>query len=110
MSGLFIGDGYTATKTLPAAPGLYPEVAVQYRPALARVRTEHQFAAQLGAEKASEFEDRLLAKQVVALNGEPLDAAKAARLKPALRGKLLDLVFGYAGEDEKADLGNSSGG
>lgn len=110
MSGLFISDGYTATKTLPAAPGLYPEVVVQYRPALARVRTEHQFAAQLGAEKASEFEDRLLARQVVTLNGEALEAGKAGRLKPALRGRLLDLVFGYAGEDERADAGNSAGG
>ncbi len=106
MSGLFIDDGYTGTKTLPAAPGLYPEVAVQYRPALARVRTEHQFAAQLGAEKVGEFEDRLLAKQVVSVNGEPLDAAKAGRLKPALRAKLLDLVLGYAGADEGADAKN----
>lgn len=106
MLSLFIDDGYTATKTIPAAPGLHPDVHVQYRPCLARVRTEHQYAAQVGAEKVSEFEDRLLAKHVLGLNGDSLDAAKAARLKPALRGKLLDLILGYAGSDEAADAKN----
>lgn len=106
MLSIFIDDGYTATKTLPAAPGLHPEVQVQYRPCLGRVRTEHQYAAQTGAEKVAEFEDRLLAKHVTGLNGESIDAAKAGRLKPALRGKLLDLILGYAGEDERSDAKN----
>lgn len=106
MLSLFIDDGYTAAKTLPAAPGLHPEVQVRYRPCLARVRTEHQYAAQVGAEKVAEFEDKLIAKHVVDLNGEPLDAAKAARVKPLLRGKLLDLILGYAGETEAADAKN----
>lgn len=107
---LYIDDGYTATKTLPAAPGLHPEVAVRYRPALARVRAEYQYAANAGADKLSAFEESLLARQRVELNGEPLDPARAARLKPALRQKLLDLVLGYAGEDEAADEKNSPGG
>lgn len=103
---LYIADGYTATKTIPAAPGLHPDVLVQYRPVLARQRAEFQHHANLGPEKACEFEDKLLVKQVVGLNGEPLDADKARRLKPALRVRLLNLVFGYEGEDEATDVKN----
>lgn len=108
MLGFFIDDGYTATKTLDAVPGLHPEAVVTYRPALARQRTEFQFAGQMGAEKSNEAEERLLVKQMVSLNGTPLNAETVKLVKPALRAKLLELVLGYTGED--ADAKNSPGG
>lgn len=108
MLGFFIDDGYTATKTLEAVPGLYPEAVVQYRPALARQRTEFQFVGQMGAEKSNEAEEKLLVRQKVSLNGTPLTDETVRLVKPALRAKVLELVLGYAGED--ADAKNSPGG
>jgi hypothetical protein len=104
---LFIDDGYTATKRLDAAPGLYPAVTVTYRPATSQARTELGFAAATTADRVVTLENQLLERQRVALDGEPLTAARAAKLKPALRDKVLNLVLGYAGsDDEAADLKN----
>lgn len=99
---LFIDDGYTAVKKLDAAPGLHPAVSVTYRPATGQARTELRFAASAGADRVFHLENQLLERQRVTLDGDPLTAAKAAGLKPAVREKLLDLVLGYAGSDQEA--------
>lgn len=107
MSALFIDDGHTAEKALPAVPGLHPGVDVQYRPALSRKRLEYAKANQTqDPAKIDAYECSLLEEHVVTLNGEPLPRGRAARLVPTLRNKLLDLVLGYEPAQEKADLGN----
>lgn len=105
---LFIDDGYTATKTIPAQPGLHSEIVVSYRPALAVERMRHRAALSTGdADTAIRSENKLLTNYVVSLNGQPLPASKVEKMKPQVRGLLLDLVLGYAAADEAADAKNS---
>lgn len=104
----FIADGYTLTKRLDAAPGLHPAVTVGYRPALAVERTKLGFVAGTTPEKVAAAENELIERQRVTLDNEPVKAAQAARLVPALREKVLHLVLGYAGGDEdEGDRKNS---
>jgi hypothetical protein len=107
---LFIDDGYTAAKRIDARPGLHAAADVKYRPALAAKRNEYQARLTGDPGKLSAWEDELLELHVVGLAGEPLKKGSAARLVPALRTDLLNLVLGYAGADEQADLGNSRPG
>lgn len=108
MSKLFIDDGYTVTKTLDAAAGLHPAVSVNYRPAIAKARTELAFVSGTTADKVYDAENKLIEKQHVKLDNESVTAATAAKLVPALREKVLALVLGYVGSDEEAsDRGNS---
>lgn len=113
MDELFIQDGYTRTQTLPAVPGLHPEVRVAYRPALARER--HAYAAKLAtrdAAQADQHECDLIVRHVAELNGQPPAAwrDKVAKLVPAVRQQLLDLVLGYSAAQEAADAKNSHSG
>lgn len=106
MSGLFIDDGYTLTKSIEAAPGLHPAVEVVYRPAL--VKERHAYAVVLGTKDASRIDDyeaELLGRHVQKLNGDSLPKDRAARLRPALQVKLMDLVLSIAPADE-ARTGN----
>ena len=106
----FIPDGYTATKTVPARPGLHAAAEVSYRPALHRKRHEWARAHAGDPVKAAAWESQLLADHVVSFCGEPLKKEQADRLVPALRASLLDLVLGYEPAEEVADAGNSDGG
>lgn len=104
---LFIDDGYTRESHLEAEAGLHPAVRVEYRPAVSRERLA--YAAKLGTkdpEQVDRFECDLLARQRVALNGTPLTRELAAKLVPAVRAKVLDLVLGYAAALEAADQKN----
>lgn len=105
---LFIDDGYTCTKTLDPAPGLFPKVEVVYRPGLSKARTELSIVSgSNNPTRIEETEAEIVSKHVVSLNGEPLTKEQALKLKPALRVNLLNLVLGYIGSDEeKADLKN----
>ena len=111
---LYIDDGFTLTKTIPAEPGLHPELAVEYRPALFAERrayqTEYAGVQATGDPKRAEAfarrEIESLVKHVVKLNGEPLSKDRAVKLRPVIAGKLLDLVFSYAPADEAADAKN----
>lgn len=106
--GLFLDDGYTAHRTLPAAPGLHPELRVQYRPALAKERIAYR-AKLAGADPAAvdSFEIDLIARHKVVVNGSELrDKERLKQLRPAVRSHLLDLILGYAPEDEAADAKN----
>lgn len=103
MSELFIDDGYTLTKSLEAAPGLHPAVEVVYRPALSKER--HAYATVLGTKDATRidaFESDLIARHVQALNGSPVPKDRAAKLRPTLQAKLVDLVLSYSPADEAA--------
>jgi hypothetical protein len=101
---IYIDDGYTQTKTVPGVAGLYPELVVVFRPALARERKAyHQKGQSPDPGVLDTHETELIAKYVVSVNGgEVKDKDRTARLKPAVRGILVDLVLGYAPADEYA--------
>lgn len=108
MDDIFITDGYTATRTIDAVPGLHPALRVVYRPALAPVRLGYRVLAEgRDPEAIAKRENELIAKYVLTINGASVPAEKAATLKPSVRSYLLDLVLGYAAADEEADLKNS---
>lgn len=101
---LWIEDGYTATKTVPAVAGLYPELKITYRPALSRERHAHRIKVQTPDPVVIDnHETDLIVKFVVAVNGKEMkDKDRVARLKPAIRAHLVDMVLGYTPEDERA--------
>lgn len=107
MDSLYIDDGYTAHRTIPAVAGLYPELRVDYRPALARERYAYKRKLD-GADPDATIahESELIAAHVKLLNGEALEKKKLAAMKPAVRSHLIDLVLGYLPEDEAKDAGN----
>jgi hypothetical protein len=109
---LLIADGYTATKTIPAAPGLHPELTIVYRPALMRERhvyRQKQNSYDPAVLEAGEVE--LLAKYLVSINGQDIkDKDKLSRLRPVIRTYAVNAILGYEAEDEKSDAKNSSGG
>ncbi len=105
---LFIEDGYSATKVIEGVPGLYPELRVTYRPALSRERTAYR-AKLAGAdvETVERHEIDLIVRHKVSVNGtEMKEKEKLAKLRPAIRAHLLDLILGYTPADEAADAGN----
>lgn len=111
MSSIYIDDGYTAEKTVPAVPGLYPELRIVYRPALARERYAWAIRRQAGdATSLEQSEAELIAKYTVSVNGDRVTREQAGRLKPAVRVILTDLILGYSPEDEAKDAKNSSSG
>ncbi len=99
---LFIDDGYTATKTIEAVPGLHPAASIVYRPALHSRKRLWQHAAGSSAEAQAKADVEVIAEHVVSINGQPLPKEKVGKLWPALTAKILDLVLGYAGSDEEA--------
>lgn len=112
MSGLYIADGYTCSKTIAAVPGLHGEARVVYRPALNPARREHQRAAMLSAEAYAKADVDLIHKHVISISGETIQGNPAAKdkltqLKPALFVKLIDLVLSYEPADEESDAKNS---
>lgn len=109
--GLFIDDGYTQTRTVPAVAGLHPDLTVVFRPALARER--HAYRQRLAVPDPAVIdahEADLITRHTVSVNGGPLDRPKVDRLKPAVRAILVDLVLGYTPADEAKDAGNSRSG
>ena len=99
---LFIDDGCTLTRTIAARPGLHPEAVVVYRPALAKER--HVYSAKVKAGDAAgldAYETELIAKQVVTINDEAAvkEKGKAARLHPAVRSDVIDLLLSFAPGD-----------
>ncbi len=106
---LLISDGYTATKTVPGAPGLHPDLKISYRPALARERIAYrQRAASSDPDVLDAHEVALLQKHLVSINGvEYREKDKLARMVPAVRAQAVDLVLGYTPADEAADAKNS---
>lgn len=105
---LYVEDGYTATRTLPAVPGLHPELAIMFRPALDKERNAHRLKSQ-SADPAviDNYTTDLIIRHVVSLNGEEVkDKARVAKLKPTIRSYMVDLVLGYLPADEAADAKN----
>ncbi len=105
---LFIEDGYSASRTIPGVAGLHPELRVTYRPALGRERLNYR-AKLNGGDPATidSYEIDALIRHKVCVNGVGLtEKEKVAKLRPAIRAHLLDLVFGYLPEDESADAKN----
>lgn len=115
MSGWFIDDGMTLTKTLAGKDGSMPAGTLTFRPALAKKRTEYNIAiASADAERITRFEESLLKDGKVAINGDPVPEGKFSRLNPNVRSMLLNLILGYSQADEPATaeerLGNSQSG
>ena len=109
MSALFIEDGYTRARKIPARPGMHPAAEVVYRPALDRERKTYAAKAGKGtAEELSGYETDLIAKYVVSLNAAPVSKEQAARIEPNLRADVVDLILSFAPGDAPpdADAGN----
>lgn len=108
MSDLYIEDGYTATRTIPAVPGLYPELRITYRPALDKERNAHRLKGQSSDPAVLDgYNTDLIIKHIVSVNGEEMkEKPKVATLKPAIRGHCVDLVLGYLPADEASDAKN----
>lgn len=109
MSALFIDDGFTAARTLPARPGFHPEVLVEYRPALAKERLVYGSKAKGDPGTLDTYECDLLRKYVVTLNGAPLPPNSAARLHPLVRADVIDLILSVTPSDEAERESKSSG-
>ncbi|AWM35907.1 hypothetical protein GobsT_63600 [Gemmata obscuriglobus] len=105
---LLITDGYTAVRTVPAVPGLHPELTISYRPALAKER--HVFRQKMASPDAAVHEAAeadLIRRQLVSINGrEYRDPDKVARLVPAVRAWAANLILGYEPADEAKDAKN----
>jgi hypothetical protein len=105
MSELFIDDGYTQSRTIPAVPGLHPDLTVMYRPALDKERAAYRLKSQSSDPAVIDNHTTdLIVKFIVSVNGEEMkDKPRVAKLKPAIRAYLVDLVLGYLPADEIAD-------
>lgn len=108
MSDLFIEDGYQQTRTIPAVSGLHPDLLVVFRPALDKERNAYRLKGHSSDPAVlDQHATDLIVKFIISLNGEELkDKARVARLKPAIRTHLTDLILGYIPADEVADAKN----
>lgn len=107
-----VADGYTESKTIPAQPGVSPELRVVFRPALAAEwKAIGAKANNPDPQVLDKYETDLLVRHLVSVNGrEYRRPEEAARLRPWVRKQCLDLILGYALSDEALDLGNSATG
>lgn len=104
---IYIEDGYTFTGTLPARPGICPEVRVEFRPALDRKRLEFKQRIDMGdPAKLDTFITELIVAHIVTVNGSPLESPRVPKINPTIRSGLVDLILGYAPHDEAADAKN----
>lgn len=107
MSALFIEDGYTQTKTIPAVLGMHPILVIVYRPAIHRERIALKMKFNtLDPAVYDNHEIDLIAKHLVSINGEEIPKARLSRLKPTIRVHLIDLILGHDVADEVADVKN----
>jgi hypothetical protein len=102
---LFINENQTETRTIPAQPGLHPDLTLVYRPALGLERIAYRAkGASPDPNVLNQHEVDLVAKYAVSINGQELrDKDRVARLKPVIRQYLVDLILGYAAADEGRD-------
>lgn len=110
---LWLDDGYTKRHRVEAVAGLHPAADVAYRPAVDRERKRYDVALATRDPAAVEkFENDLIARHVVTLNGVPAAEWKDRldRLHPTVRATLLNLVLSYTPAKWAEAEGNSSGG
>jgi hypothetical protein len=109
MDSLFIDDGMNLVRTVPAVAGLYPELKIQYRPALRREQiTYRQLLQTADAATIDSHEVDLIARYGVTLNGVSLrEREKVAKLKPAVRVHVQELILGYTPADQETTEKNS---
>lgn len=100
-------DGYTATKTIPPAPGIHSGAVIEYRPALYSEREawSKKIVSATGEAKAKIDLD-LIRSHVKSLNGRQVPAADWERAKPKFVDRVVDAILGYDPEDERNDLKN----
>lgn len=104
---LFINDGYTATKSFEAVPGLYPAFSITYRPALLEERRNYANAASKGGTALSKFEHEAVQKHVLEIDGTPVMKIDVKKIRVNALELILSAIFGYSPEDELADAKNS---
>ncbi len=109
MEELFIADGFTQTKTIAAISGLHPELVIVFRPALDRAK--YDFRMKERSQDPAVIDNHITEvaqKYVVSINGVeiPKEKDRVARLKPAIRAYLMDLILGYTPVDEAKDAKN----
>ena len=107
MESLFIDDNYTQTRTIPAVSGLHPDLTIVFRPALSKERVAYQAKSRsLDPTVLDLHETTLIEKYLVSVNGKAFEKAEIVKLKPTVRGYILDLVLGYVPADEATDAKN----
>lgn len=107
MEAFFIPDGYTQTAKIEARPGVHPEAIVTYRPALVDEYNAWRAEANSGDPKRKTKKDfELIRAHVINLNGSAIPPEQVAKLKPQFVERLTDLILGYVGSEEAADLKN----
>jgi hypothetical protein len=108
MSDLFISDGFTLSRTVPAVPGLHPDLTIMFRQALDKERAAYRLKGQSSDPAVIDNHTTdLITKFVVSVNGEDMaDKKRIATLKPAIRAYLVDLILGYLPADEANDAKN----
>lgn len=103
-----IEDGHNIDGKVERSPGVHPEAAFTYRPALMAERQAFMKAtAEFG--KRTEAAAALVKKHVTAWgltyrDGKeiPLDPAAIAKLQPSLLDRIVDVILGYAPSGEEA--------
>jgi len=111
MDSILIDDGYTTTRNIPGVPGLHPDLCIMYRPALTKERIIYRSRNSSADPSVIDLHEvELIGKFLVSINGKELKKEEVARLKPAVRAHIVDLILGYLPADEAKDQGNSSGG
>lgn len=107
---LYLDDGFTLTKTIPARPGFHPQVVAVYRPALGKERIVYRTKS--GADAIDSYETDLILRQVISLNDEPPKKEMVPRLHPDVRADLVSLILSIDPPDLSPEelQGNSRGG
>lgn len=103
MTALFIDDGFQLEDHMPEKPGLHPAVTLVYRPVLQKERNVYATkAAANDPDELDRYENELIARQTVSVNGKSVTAEQARRLHPVVRTRLLDLIMSFtAAKQEK---------
>lgn len=109
MDEIYISDGYTQTRTIPSVSGLHPELVIVFRPALDKEKQTFRIKNQSPDPAVIDnYTTETITKYIVSINGAelPKDKEKVGRIKPIVRGYLLDLILGYTAADEAKDAKN----
>ncbi|HEV3439638.1 MAG TPA: hypothetical protein VG122_19900 [Gemmata sp.] len=109
--GIFVPPNYKATKTVPAVPGLHPELKIVYKLMSAKDRSmrQNKLSQSKQADVHEALDLNLINAHLVSINGMNNSAFASGlwlitpqmvtELRPAVRRILVDLILGETHED-----------